>query len=124
KQNEISGQNLAALDEAQENYEALVSEFLKTRHDELSDQETKAASLFQDLLKAKQRTGLQTLKSPIDGQVQQLAVHTVGGNVTAAQQLLVVVPHEHQLEVEAMVENKDIGFVKAGQEVEMKIETF
>jgi hemolysin D len=124
KQNELLGQNLAALDEAQKNYEALVSEFQKTRHEELSDQETKAASLFQDLVKAKQRTGLQTLKSPIDGQVQQLAVHTVGGIVTAAQQLLVVVPHEHQLEVEAMVENKDIGFVKAGQEVEMKIETF
>ena len=67
---------------------------------------------------------MQRLASPIDGVVQQLAVHTVGGVVTPAQQLLVVVPKEHQLEVEAWVENKDIGFVKKGQPVEIKVESF
>ncbi|HLE41699.1 MAG TPA: HlyD family type I secretion periplasmic adaptor subunit, partial [Nitrospirota bacterium] len=124
RQKEIFGQDMAALAEAQKNYQALVSEFQKTRHDELSEQETKAASLFQELVKAEQRSGLQTLTAPIDGVVQQLVVHTVGGVVTPAQQLMVVVPNEHQLEVEALVENKDIGFVKEGQDVEMKIETF
>ena len=124
RQKEIFGQDMAALAEAQKNYQTLVSEFQKTRHDELSEQETKAASLFRELVKAEQRSGLQTLTAPIDGVVQQLAVHTVGGVVTPAQQLLLLVPSEHQLEVEAMVENKDIGFVKEGQDVEMKIETF
>ena len=124
RQKEIFGQDMAALAEAQMNYHALVSEFQKTRHDELSEQETKAASLFQELVKAEQRSGLQTLTAPIDGVVQQLVVHTVGGVVTPAQQLMVVVPNEHQLEVEALVENKDIGFVEEGQDVEMKIETF
>lgn len=124
RQKEIFGQGLAALAEAQKNYQALVSEFQKTRHDELSEQETKAASLFQELVKAEQRSGLQTLAAPIDGVVQQLVVHTVGGVVTPAQQLMVVVPNEHQLEVEALVENKDIGFVREGQPVEIKIETF
>ena len=56
--------------------------------------------------------------------VQQLAVHTVGGVVTPAQQLLIVVPQEHPIEVLAEIENKDIGFVKEEQPVEMKIETF
>ncbi len=56
--------------------------------------------------------------------MQQLAVHTVGGVVTPAQQLLIVVPNDHPLEVEAWVENKDIGFVKEGQPVEIKVETF
>jgi hemolysin D len=124
RQKEIFGQDSAALAEAQQNYQTLISEFQKTRHDELSDQETKAASLFQERVKAAQRTGLQKLTAPIDGEVQQLAAHTIGGVVTPAQQLLVVVPFEHQLEAEVMVENKDIGFVKKGQRVELKVETF
>jgi len=60
----------------------------------------------------------------IDGVVQQLAVHTVGGVVTPAQELLRVVPQDHPVEVAAQVENKDVGFVKNGQIVEIKVETF
>jgi hemolysin D len=130
KKQELAGQryqlkqNQSALAEAGKNYQVLISEFKKTRQQELSDAETKANSLMQEFVKASQKTGLQRLASPIDGVVQQLAVHTVGGVVTPAQQLLVVVPKEHQLEVEAWVENKDIGFVKKGQPVEIKVESF
>ena len=56
--------------------------------------------------------------------VQQLAVHTVGGVVTPAQTLMVIVPSDSHLEIEAMVSNRDIGFVHAGDEVEIKIDTF
>ena len=65
-----------------------------------------------------------TLKSPVNGTVQQLVTHTIGGVVTAAQPIMVIVPDEDQMEVEALVQNKDIGFVKAGQEVVIKIESF
>ena len=64
------------------------------------------------------------LTAPVDGIVQQLAVHTVGGVVTPAQALMVVVPADSQLEIEAMVSNRDIGFVHAGQEAEIKVDTF
>jgi len=37
---------------------------------------------------------------------------------------MVIVPHDHPLEVEAWIENKDVGFVSAGQSVEVKIDTF
>jgi len=56
--------------------------------------------------------------------VQQLAVHTVGGVVTPAQPLMVLVPADQALEIEAALENKDIGFVNPGQEAEIKVETF
>ena len=79
---------------------------------------------MQEVTKAGQKADLQRLTSPIDGVVQQLAVHTVGGVVTPAQQLLIVVPQDHPVEVEAQVENKDVGFVKEGQPVEIKVETF
>jgi hemolysin D len=80
--------------------------------------------LVQDAIKARQRTALQSLKAPVDGTVQQLAIHTVGGVVTPAEPLLVVVPADRRLEVEARIANRDIGFVHAGQEAEVKVETF
>jgi hemolysin D len=56
--------------------------------------------------------------------VQQLALHTIGGVVTPAQQLMVVVPAEAHIEIEAMVQNRDIGFVHDGDAAEIKIDTF
>jgi hemolysin D len=117
-------QDQSALAEAEKNYRVLVSEFQQSKQMELSMIETKVASLVQDVTKAGQKADLQRLTSPIDGVVQQVAVHTVGGVVTPAQELLIVVPQDHPVEVEAQVENKDVGFVKNGQIVEIKVETF
>ncbi|WP_035969063.1 HlyD family type I secretion periplasmic adaptor subunit [Bradyrhizobium sp. WSM1417] len=100
------------------------AEYRHTLSDELAKAEQKASGLAQDLIKAEQRTRLQLLTAPVDGVVQQLAVHTVGGVVTAAQPLVVVVPSDSRLEIEAMVSNSDIGFVRAGQQAEIKVDTF
>jgi hemolysin D len=100
------------------------AEFQRTLSDDLAKSEQKAGGLAQDLIKAEQKTRLQLLTAPVDGVVQQLASHTVGGVVTPAQSLLVVVPSESRLEIEAMVSNRDIGFVRAGQEAEIKVDTF
>ena len=100
------------------------AEYRRACFDELTKAEQKAAGLAQDVIKAEQRTKLQALTAPVDGVVQQLAVHTVGGVVTPAQALAVVVPLDSHLEIEAMVSNRDIGFVHAGQEAEIKIDTF
>src|SRR5437016_1506270 len=100
------------------------SEYRRTLFDELGKVEPKAAGLAQDVIKAEQRTKLQALTAPVDGVVQQLAVHTVGGVVTPAQQLLVLVPQDSHLEIEAMVSNRDVGFVEPGQEAEIKVATF
>lgn len=91
---------------------------------EYAEAKTRAYSFSQELAKAENRTSQQTLTAPIDGVVQQLAVHTVGGVVTPAQQLMVIAPREGDLEVEAWIENKDIGFVNAEQDAEVKIEAF
>jgi hemolysin D len=100
------------------------AEFRRTLFGELTEAERKAAGFAADLSKAEQRTKLQLLTAPVSGMVQQLAVHTVGGVVTPAQTLMVIVPSESSLEIEAMVSNHDIGFVHAGDEVEIKVDTF
>jgi len=63
------------------------------------------------------------LTAPVAGTVQQLTVHTVGGVVTTAQAILEIVPDD-TLEVEARLENKDIGFVEVGQTAVVKIDAF
>lgn len=100
------------------------AEFQRGLFDELDKAEQKAAALEQEVVKADTRTRMQTLKAPVDGVVQQLAVHTVGGVVTPAQPLMIVVPAESKLEIDAMVSNKDIGFVEPGQEAAIKVDTF
>lgn len=74
--------------------------------------------------KAKQRQNLMTIQSPVDGTVQELATYTLGGVVQAAQKIMVIAPDDAQMEIEALVLNKDIGFVEAGQEAVIKIESF
>jgi hemolysin D len=100
------------------------AEYRHALSDDLTKAEQKASGLAQDLIKAEQKTKLQLLAAPVDGVVQQLAIHTVGGVVTPAQSLLIVVPSDSRLEIEAMVSNRDIGFVHAGQNAEIKIDTF
>jgi hemolysin D len=100
------------------------AEFARTRQGELADAERQATALTQELVKAEQRQSQQRLLAPIDGTVQQLAVHTIGGVVQPAQQLLVVAPRDDRLELEALVLNRDIGFVQHGQLAEVKLEAF
>jgi hemolysin D len=100
------------------------AEYRRTLFSELTEAERKAAGLAADLSKAEQRTKLQQLTAPVSGMVQQLAVHTVGGVVTPAQSLMVIVPSDSSLEIEAMVSNHDVGFVHARDEVEIKVDTF
>jgi hemolysin D len=100
------------------------AEFERTLFGELAEAERKAGGLADDLAKAQKRTKLQILTAPVDGVIQQLAVHTIGGVVTPAQQLAVLVPADASLEVEAMVSNRDIGFVHAGQDAQVKIDAF
>jgi len=82
------------------------------------------AALRQDAVKARQRQHQQQLLAPVTGTVQQLAIHTIGGVVTSAQELMKVVPEEAAMEAEVTLQNKDIGFIREGQVVEVKVDTF
>jgi hemolysin D len=100
------------------------AEYERALFEELAKAEQKAVGLVQEVVKAEQRTNLQRLTAPIDGMVQQLAVHTIGGVVTPAQPLMMVVPTESRVEIEAMISNRDIGFVEVGNDAAVKVDTF
>lgn len=118
---EESNAALAAIDKQRRQIE---SEYLKGVLSQLAETERKIAALTEELLKAEQRQEQQRLLAPVDGVVQQLMVHTIGGVVTPAQPLMVLVPADMPLEVEAMLPNRDIGFVLPGQAAEVKLEAF
>lgn len=114
----------AALKAAQQQRTGVLAQTRRAMLDLQNDADVRAASLTQELRKAEQRNRLTQLTAPVDGTVQQLAIHTQGGVVTQAQPLMVIVPSDQPVEVEAMLENKDVGFVRPGQAVEVKVETF
>jgi hemolysin D len=101
-----------------------VSEFAAGVLADLDKALEKQNELTQDLVKAQQKSAGTQIRAPIDGIVEELAVHTVGGVVTPAQRLLIVVPDNQPLSVEAQLANRDVGFIHPGQDVAVKIETF
>ncbi|WBA82169.1 HlyD family type I secretion periplasmic adaptor subunit [Endozoicomonas sp. GU-1] len=105
----------------------LASLHAQTRRESLDQQEQlhrQLDTLEQERIKAEELHDQQQITSPIDGTVQQLQVHTIGGVVQPAQALMQIVPAEAKMEVEAWILNKDIGFVHEGQSAEVKIDTF
>ena len=114
----------AAVEETRRRRDSLVAEYERTEINAKVDADKRAALLAQELVKAETRQSQQTLTAPVDGVVQQLAVHTIGGVVTPAQALMVITPSDYQAEIEAQLDNRDVGFVRVGQHVEVKVDTF
>ena len=114
----------SALNEAAQSKAAYIAETRRTLNDRNAQATSKAQLLTQDESKASQRERLTQLTAPVAGTIQQLAVHSVGGVVTPAQPLMIVVPDSARVTAEISIANLDIGFVNAGQQAEVKLETF
>jgi hemolysin D len=111
------------LSEQRADIDSITSQFRSTQLDSLDKATQQLEQSRNDQTKADTRQKLMSLTAPVSGTIQQLQVHTLGGVVTTAQTLMEVVPDD-TVEVEANIENKDIGFVKAGQTAIVKVEAF
>ncbi len=100
------------------------ADFIVAQTDKLEDAERKQSRVKDDLIKASARARHFRLTAPMNGTVQQLAVTTPGQVVTTGQPLMVIVPSEGSLEIEAMIMNRDIGFVSSGQSAVVKVDAF
>lgn len=117
-------QLIAAEAEVQQQSKSLTAQINATKLAEVSEIQRQIATLQEELTKASDIHAKHILYAPVSGRVQELAINTIGGVVTDAQQLMLIVPDETQLEVEVFLENKDIGFVHEGMAAEIKIHTF
>jgi hemolysin D len=100
------------------------SEFRHRVHARLVEAERLGVSLAQELAKAEQHLAYHRLAAPIAGTVHQLAVHTLGGVVNAGETLMLIVPDDDALEIEALMPNRDIGFLRARQLAQIRLEAF
>lgn len=117
--------------ETEENIEYLkkelrqyLAEFDKNLMQELTENREKLASYQQELVKYEEALKRTEVRTPLSGYVQQLVYHTKGGVVETAKPIMNIVPEDYKLEADVMILNKDIGFVKPEQEVEIKIDSF
>lgn len=91
---------------------------------QLVEAKAKFNAIEEDLKKADDTNQQSVITAPISGRVNQLSVHTLGGVVSEGQALMIVVPDDAVMEIEAYADNKDIGFIQQGQDAEVKVETF
>jgi membrane fusion protein, hemolysin D len=94
---------------------------LQTEQVEVSAQLEKAR---QELAKHLHRHELLELKAPQAGTVKDLATHTAGTVAAPGTILMTLVPKSEQLEAEVWVSNQDVGFVRPGQDVKLKLAAF
>jgi hemolysin D len=114
----------AAIEEVKQNRTALLAQTRSQTLLAIQNGERDVESLRQQLQKVSDADNKQILYAPVAGQVKDLSIHTEGGVVVAAQQLMLIVPSDAQLEIEAWLPNKDIGFVQKNAEAAIKVSTF
>jgi hemolysin D len=115
---------LAIATETEQARIAYRAETQRLLNDRYAQAQSKHKLLRADAVKASQRERQTQLSAPVAGIVQQLAIHSVGGVVTSAQPLMIIVPDSPTVTAEVSIANQDIGFVNAGQTAAVKLETF
>lgn len=80
--------------------------------------------LTQELTKQEHRHQLLELRAPHAGMIKDLATHTVGTVAAPGTILMTVVPKDDPLIAEVFVTNEDVGFVRPGQDVRVKLAAF
>lgn len=112
------------LAEAQDNFATTDSAYRQETMSQLVEAKRQYNAIEEELKKADETNQQSEIVAPISGRINQLAVHTLGGVVSEGQALMMIVPDDATMEIEAYADNKDIGFIQQGQTAEVKVETF
>jgi len=114
----------AAISQLQSERESLLADQRREFLEQQWQNEQKIKTLGQELVKVRELINRRQVRAPAAGVVQQLSVHASGAAVATGATLMVIVPETRKLEIDATLLNRDIGFVRAGQTAEIKVETF
>lgn len=123
-QNQQLLQSQSALTQAQNQSQTQNAETNSAFNNQIITTEKRIIELENNLVKARQVLAQTTITAPVDGTVLSLTVKTIGGVVNAGQQLAQIVPEKVPLYVDAALDNQDVGFVKPGQRVVVKVATY
>ncbi len=123
-QNQQVLQSQSALNQLQNQSQTNRAETNNAFYTEIMTAEKRIAEIENNLVRAKQVLAQADLTAPVDGTVLTLATKTVGGVVSTSEKIAEIVPEKVPLYVDATLENQDIGFVKSGQRVVVKVATY
>ena len=105
----------------QSRYDEAAAEVSALSHD-LNSSRASLAEIRNKREQIERRT--QVVTAPLDGYINTIKVHTIGGVVGATEELMTIVPKDAPLQIKATVLNQDIGFVKQGMPVSVKVDTY
>ncbi|TIN05333.1 MAG: HlyD family efflux transporter periplasmic adaptor subunit, partial [Mesorhizobium sp.] len=91
---------------------------------ELRETEARTTELAERKIAAEELLRQTDIRSPQNGRVHQLAIHTVGGVVTTGEPIMMIVPTADELTVDARIAPQDIDQVQPGQLVHLRLSAF
>jgi len=123
KSQEISALR-SKLNELRYQKEGISSGYKSKLYQMLSQKRSQLAELKAQIDAVAFKEQKQQIKAPMDAVVSKVSFNTLGGVVQPAQELIRLIPKDAPMEFKAIVENKDIGFIKTGMPVAIKIDTY
>ena len=113
-----------ALAEAEAKLKEIDATFRADAAQQLSQHRGELASVTQLLTGSQKEAGRQNMLSPVYGTVKQIQIHTLGGVLQPAQELMEIVPIEDTLLIEAQIRPQDRGFIAPNQPAKIKITAY
>jgi len=98
--------------------------FINNAKKELNEVSSEMARLKTQQIEFKDKVDRTMVKSPVDGIVQKLFVHTLGGVVQPGADLVEIVPTNKKLYLEIKIKPSDIAFIHPGAEAKVKISAY
>jgi membrane fusion protein, type I secretion system len=91
---------------------------------DLREAQAKEAELFERKVAAEDQLKRIDIRAPQAGVVHQLSVHTIGGVITQAEPIMLIVPEDDSLVVEAKLSPQDIDHIRPGREAYIRFPAF
>ena len=114
----------AGIEVVKRNIEKTYEKFIADNGEKLANAERQKDQAQDKLDRLRIVISHSTLKSPIAGVVQALAITTPGQVVTQGEEVMQIVPEDAGLEIQSYLLNTDIGFVKRGDAAQVKVDSF
>ncbi len=114
----------AGIEQSERKLAQIESDTRKQLHTERNEVQGSVDKLTQESAKLTHRRGLLELRASQDGVVKDIATHTPGTVVQPGTVMATLVPQGEQLKAEVWISNEDIGFVRTGLPVKVKLAAF
>lgn len=116
--------NQALIEQSERRIAQIGADYRRQLQTERVEAAAQAEKARQELAKQEHRYGLLELRAPQPGVVKDLATHTVGTVAAPGTILMTLVPENDDMLAEVWVSNQDVGFIRPGQEVKLKLVAF